>query len=81
MLFLRKDLLRKVKQYDGKLANVIQTFQVRCPLLIGVTLPTHCLQAELIIDVRFAQLTEGFKVCARPISANDYPLTSSVGHS
>jgi len=43
-LFLRKDMLQKVKQYDGNLANVLQTFL-----------------AELVIDVRFAQLTEGFK--------------------
>ena len=30
-LFLRKDLLRKVKQHDAKLSNVLHTFHVRCP--------------------------------------------------
>jgi hypothetical protein len=33
-LFLRKDLLRKVKQHDAKLSNVLQTFHVRCPFPI-----------------------------------------------
>jgi hypothetical protein len=28
-ILLRKDLLRKVKQYDSELFNVLQTFQVR----------------------------------------------------
>jgi hypothetical protein len=32
--FLRKDLLRKVKQHDGKLSNVLHTFHVRCPFPI-----------------------------------------------
>jgi len=31
-LFLRKDLLRKVKQYDGKLANVLLTFHAQLGL-------------------------------------------------
>ena len=79
-LFLRKDMLQKVRQYDGNLANVLQTFLVRCPFTTCVT-PINCLQAELVIDVRFAQLTEGFKVCSLPISANDDQLTSSIGHS
>jgi hypothetical protein len=63
-VFLRKDLLRKVKQYDGKLSNVLQTFQVSCPFIAGVTLPTHRLQAQLGLDMRFAvaQLAEGRKV-------------------
>jgi len=55
-LFLRKDLLRKVKQYDGKLANVLHTFHVRCSFTIGVTLPTHRLQVELGLHTLFAQL-------------------------
>jgi hypothetical protein len=27
-MLLRKELLRKVKQYDGRLSTVLQTFQV-----------------------------------------------------
>ena len=63
-VFLRKDLLRKVKQYDSKLSNVLQTFQVSYLFIACVTFPTHRLQAQLGLDVRFAvaQLAEGRKV-------------------
>jgi hypothetical protein len=61
-MFLRKDLLRKVKQHDAKLSNVLQTFQVRSPFVICVTSPTYHLQAELSLDIRFAQLAEGLRV-------------------
>ena len=40
-LFLRKDMLQKVKQYDGNLANVLHTFLVRC-------LFTTCIIPQLI---------------------------------
>jgi hypothetical protein len=80
-LFLRKDLLRKVKQYDGKLANVLHTFHVRYPFIVGVRPITHRLQAQLGLDIRFALLAEGLKVRTLPISADDYWLTSSIGHS
>jgi len=30
-------MLQKVKQYDGNLANVLQTFLVRCPFTTCVT--------------------------------------------
>jgi hypothetical protein len=33
-LFLRKDLLQKVKQHDRKLSDVLQTFQVCHPITI-----------------------------------------------
>jgi hypothetical protein len=61
-MFLRKDLLRKVKQHDAKLSNVLQTFQVRSPFVICVTSPTCHPQAELSLDIRFAQLAEGLRV-------------------
>jgi hypothetical protein len=80
---LRKDLLQKVKQYDNKLSNVLQTFQVSCPFITGVTLPTYHLQAQLGLDVRFAvaQLAEGRKVRALKLSSNRDRLTSPIGNS
>ena len=78
---MRKDLLRKVKQYDGKLANVLLTFHVRCPFKIGVILPIHRLQAQLGLDMRFAQLAEGLKVRTLSILTDDNQLTSLKGHS
>ena len=74
-LFLRKDLLRKVKQYDGKLLNVLLTFHVR-PFKIGVIPPTHRLQAQLGLDMRFAQLAERLKVRTLSILTDDNQLTS-----
>ncbi|KAI0294129.1 hypothetical protein B0F90DRAFT_1670590 [Multifurca ochricompacta] len=53
-VLLRKDLLRKVKQYDGELSNILQTFQVGPSFILPVTHPTHWHQAELVLDVRFA---------------------------
>ena len=63
-LFLRKVLLQKVKQHDSKLSNVLQTFNVRCPFTVVVTLLIYCLQLQLMLmlDARFAQLAEGRKV-------------------
>jgi hypothetical protein len=80
-LFLRKDLLRKVKQYDGKLSDVLLTFQVRCLFSAGAFLLTYRLKARLSMDARFAQLADGRKVCTLPILANHDRLTSSIGHS
>ncbi|KAI0292825.1 P-loop containing nucleoside triphosphate hydrolase protein [Multifurca ochricompacta] len=62
-VLLRKDLLQTVKQYDGELSNVLQTFQVSPRILvIPMTYLPNPLQAELVLDVRFAQLVNERKL-------------------
>ncbi|KAI0295180.1 hypothetical protein B0F90DRAFT_1820668 [Multifurca ochricompacta] len=58
-VLLRRDLLRKVKQYDGELSNVLQTFQ-----------------AELVLDVRFAQLVDRRKVIPTGLSGQSSNIMS-----
>jgi hypothetical protein len=62
-ILLRNDLLRQVKQYDAKLSHVLQRFQVRRRHVIRVAGSSHRLQATLTVDIRFAQVAEGLKVC------------------
>jgi hypothetical protein len=82
-VLLRKDLLQKVKQYDGMLSNVLQRFQVCRRFTILVTLLTSHLQFTLALDARFAQLADqkGHRVCILPISIHYNQLTPSTGHS
>lgn len=65
------------------LSDVLQNFQVCCLFAIGVSFPSHCLQTELLLDVRLAQIIEGLKVCTlQPwMWINDVWLTFSTGHS
>jgi hypothetical protein len=82
-VLLRKELLLKVKQYDGKLANVIQRFQVRRRFVIPATLLTNRLQVTLDLDARFAQIAyqKGHMVRIIPISNHLNQLTTLTGHS
>jgi hypothetical protein len=57
-VLLRKDLLLKVKQYDGILSNVLQRFQVCRQFTVLVTIVTRRLQVTLTLDARFAQLAD-----------------------
>lgn len=81
-ILLRKELQQKVKQYDGKLSNVVQRFQVCHRFsLIPITLPTLHLQVTLALDTRFAQLADqkGNKVHILPVSGHCNQLTSTIG--
>jgi hypothetical protein len=82
-VFLRKDLLLKVRQYDGILSNALQRFQVCRQFAIPVTLLTRRLKVTLALDARFAQLADkkGHMVYTLPISYHHNQLTSSPGHS
>ena len=59
------DFLRSIRQYDGKLSNVLQRFQVRCLFITGVP-STHHLEAEIGLNTHFAQLVERLKVQTLP---------------
>jgi hypothetical protein len=82
-VLLRKDLLLKVKQYDGMLSNVLQRSQVCRQFTIPVTLLTRRLQVTLALDARFAQLAyqKEHRVRILPMSNHYDQLTSSTGHS
>lgn len=82
-VLLRKDLLLKVKQYDGMLSNVLQRFQVCHRFTVLVTVLTRRLQVTLALDARFAQIADqkGHKVRILPISNHINQLTPSTGHS
>jgi hypothetical protein len=55
---LRKDIIGTVKQCDGKLSNLLQTFQVchQSTLIVCFNGVTHGLQLALIIDERLEQI-------------------------
>lgn len=81
---LRKDLLRKVKKCDGKLSNVLQTFQVCDRFIMRVICPTRCLQIRLMMDARFTQLADQkglVKVRILRITGNRNQLMTSIGHT
>ena len=62
-VFLGTYLQRKVKTYDSKLSNVLQSFQV-CPQLTTYFTWLICrLQATLAFDPHFVQSAERIEVC------------------
>ena len=52
----RKDMGQTVKQCDGKLSNLLQTFQVCRQFVVRFTVVTHRLQVALAIDARLEQI-------------------------
>jgi hypothetical protein len=58
-VLLRADMLQKVRKYDSKLSNVLQTFHVCSVLsLFGPANVVCVLQAKLTLDTRFAQIVD-----------------------
>ena len=57
-IILRKDMARRVKQCDGKLSNLLQTFEVRhwSKFFVRFTGVNHRLQVALAIDARLEQV-------------------------
>jgi hypothetical protein len=57
-IILRRETVRRVKKCDGKLSNLIQTFQVCRQSIVrftGVTV-TYRMQVALAIDARLEQI-------------------------
>jgi len=55
-IILRSETLRRVKKCDGKLSNLIQTFQVCRRPIVRFTGVTYYLQIALAIDARLEQI-------------------------
>ena len=55
---MRKDLLQKVKRYDGKLSNVLHIFQVCHAFAILFPRLIRRMQATLNLDTWFALLAK-----------------------
>jgi len=57
-IILRKDMARRVKQCDGKISNLLQTFEVRrwFKFFVRFTGVNHRLQVALAIDARLEQV-------------------------
>jgi hypothetical protein len=58
---LSRDYLMKVQQCDRELSDLIQYFLVR-RRFICLTCITHCLQSELLLDARLAQVADARRV-------------------
>ncbi len=57
----RDSLKMKVQQCDRELSDLIQYFLVR-RRFICLTCITHCLQSELLLDARLAQIADARRV-------------------
>jgi hypothetical protein len=57
-IILRKDMARRVKQCDGKISNLLQTFEVSrwFKFFVRFTGINHRMQVALAIDARLEQV-------------------------
>jgi hypothetical protein len=64
-IVFRKDMGRRVKQCDGKLSNLLQTFEVCHWHVVYFTGKTHRPQIALAIDARLEQIKINKNSCQR----------------
>jgi hypothetical protein len=56
-------MLGKIKRYDSNLSHILQTFQVSSRSDFWPIFRLISLEANLLLDVRLAQIAQGHEVC------------------